>query len=61
VARGDVGTVRAHLALLADQAPRFAETYRSLSLEALNLAAPRLDDDTVHALRELLDREEGRL
>ena len=60
VARGDVGTVRAHLALLAGQAPRFADTYRSLSLEALHLAAPRLDDDTVRALRELLDREEGR-
>jgi predicted short-subunit dehydrogenase-like oxidoreductase (DUF2520 family) len=61
VARGDVGTVRAHLELLAGQAPRFADTYRSLSLQALHLAAPRLDDDTVRALRELLDRHEGRL
>ena len=61
VARGDVGTVRAHLELLAAQAPRFADTYRSLSLQALHLAAPRLDDDTVRALRELLDRHEGRL
>ncbi len=61
VARGDVGTVRAHLALLAEQAPRFADTYRSLSLQALHLAAPRLDDDTVRTLRELLDRPEGRL
>jgi len=61
VARGDVGTVRAHLELLSGQAPRFADTYRSLSLEALHLAAPRLDDDTVRSLRELLDRHEGRL
>ena len=60
VARGDVGTVRAHLELLAGQAPRFADTYRSLSLQALHLAAPRLDDDTVRALRELLDRHEER-
>jgi predicted short-subunit dehydrogenase-like oxidoreductase (DUF2520 family) len=61
VARGDVGTVRAHLELLAEQAPRFADTYRALSLQALRLAAPRLDDEAVHALRELLDRPEGRL
>ncbi len=61
VARGDVGTVRAHLDLLAGRAPRFADTYRSLSLQALHLAAPRLDDDTVRALRELLERDEARL
>ncbi len=61
VARGDVGTVRAHLELLAEQAPRFADTYRALSLQALHLAAPRLDDEAVHALRELLDRPDGRL
>ena len=57
VARGDVGTVRAHLALLAEQPPRFAETYRSLSRQALHLAAPRLDDDTVRTLRELLESD----
>jgi predicted short-subunit dehydrogenase-like oxidoreductase (DUF2520 family) len=61
VARGDVGTVRAHLALLDEQAPRFADTYRALSLQALHLAAPRLDDDTIRTLRELFDRTEGRL
>lgn len=59
IARGDVGTVRAHLALLAEQPPRFAATYRSLSLQALHLAAPRLDDETVRALRELLDPAQG--
>lgn len=55
VARGDVGTVRAHLALLERHAPRFAQTYRALSLEALTLAAPRLDDEAVRTLRKLLD------
>jgi predicted short-subunit dehydrogenase-like oxidoreductase (DUF2520 family) len=54
VARGDVGTVRAHLRLLDRESPRLAATYRSLSLEALTLAAPRLDDEQVATLRELL-------
>ena len=54
VARGDVGTVRAHLRLLARRAPRFADAYRALSLRALTLAAPRLDDEQVRALRALL-------
>ena len=47
VARGDIGTVRAHLRLLDRESPRLAGTYRALSLEALTLAAPRLDDDQV--------------
>ena len=55
VARGDVGTVRAHLRLLDRESPRLAATYRALSLEALTLAAPRLDDEQVHALKDLLD------
>ena len=55
VARGDVGTVRAHLALLERHAPRFAQTYRALSLEALTLAAPLLDDEAVRTLHKLLD------
>jgi len=54
VARGDVGTVREHLTLLRGQPPRFAEVYRSLSLDALALAAPRLDDESVAALQDLL-------
>jgi len=57
VARGDVGTVRAHVALLQARAPRLAAAYRALSLEALALAAPRLDDENVRALRRVL--EEG--
>jgi predicted short-subunit dehydrogenase-like oxidoreductase (DUF2520 family) len=54
VARGDIGTVRAHLRLLDRESPRLAGTYRALSLEALTLAAPRLDDDQVATLQELL-------
>ncbi len=54
VARGDIGTVRAHLRLLDRESPRLAQTYRALSLEALALAAPRLDDEQLVTLRELL-------
>jgi len=54
IARGDVGTVRGHLDLLEQHAPHFSQTYRTLSLEALTLAAPRLDDDAVRTLRGLL-------
>ena len=54
VARGDVGTVRAHLRLLDRESPRLARTYRALSLEALSLAAPRLDDEQVRAFKDLL-------
>lgn len=53
VARGDIGTVRAHLRLLDRESPRLAATYRALSLEALALAAPRLDDEQLTTLREL--------
>lgn len=53
VARGDVGTVRAHLRLLRES-PRLAAVYRALSLEALALAAPRLDDEQVRTLQGLL-------
>jgi len=59
VARGDVSTVRAHLELLRHYPARLREAYRSLSLQALALAAPRLDDDTVRALKELLAPEPG--
>jgi predicted short-subunit dehydrogenase-like oxidoreductase (DUF2520 family) len=57
VARGDVGTVRAHLRLLDNERPRLASAYRALSLEALALAAPRLEDEQVRALKGLLEGE----
>jgi predicted short-subunit dehydrogenase-like oxidoreductase (DUF2520 family) len=60
VARGDVGTVRAHLRLLDRESPRLARTYRALSLEALTLAAPRLDDEQVRSLKDLLDEDPAR-
>jgi pantoate--beta-alanine ligase len=46
--------VRGHLEILDHHAPRYAAAYRALSLEALALAAPRLDDEAVAALHELL-------
>jgi predicted short-subunit dehydrogenase-like oxidoreductase (DUF2520 family) len=55
VARGDVGTVRSHLRLLERESPRLARAYRALSLEALTLAAPRLEDEQVRALKDLLE------
>jgi predicted short-subunit dehydrogenase-like oxidoreductase (DUF2520 family) len=55
VARGDAGTVRAHLALLDARAPWLASAYRALSLQALTLAAPRLDDEDMRELRRLLE------
>ena len=59
VARGDIGTVRAHLRLLDRESPRLAGTYRALSLEALALAAPRLDDEQVETLQTLLGAGEA--
>jgi predicted short-subunit dehydrogenase-like oxidoreductase (DUF2520 family) len=55
VARGDLATVRAHLELLDAEPGRVAQAYRALSLQALTLAAPRLDDEMVRTLRELLE------
>jgi predicted short-subunit dehydrogenase-like oxidoreductase (DUF2520 family) len=60
VARGDAATVRAHLRLLSRQPARVGDAYRALSLEALTLAAPRLDDETVRTLKTLLEEGEGR-
>jgi predicted short-subunit dehydrogenase-like oxidoreductase (DUF2520 family) len=59
IARGDAGTVRAHLRLLEQESPRLARAYRALSLEALTLAAPRLDDEQVRSLMDLLEDDAG--
>ena len=55
LARGDVGTVRTHLRLLGERPAHLDAAYRSLSLAALELAAARLDGETVHALKDLLE------
>jgi predicted short-subunit dehydrogenase-like oxidoreductase (DUF2520 family) len=54
VARGDAGTVRAHLTLLSHEPARLGASYCSLSQQALALAAPRLDDEQVQTLQRLL-------
>ena len=54
VARGDAGTVRAHLDLLQHEPASVRAAYRSLSEQALALAGPRLDDESVQAMRRLL-------
>ena len=41
--------------LLERESPRLASAYRALSLEALVLAAPRLDDEQVRVLKNLLE------
>ncbi|MEO8878921.1 MAG: DUF2520 domain-containing protein [Gemmatimonadaceae bacterium] len=55
VARGDVETVRAHLAALGET-PEILELYRALSREALPIAAEAgLDAARVEGLRRVLD------
>jgi predicted short-subunit dehydrogenase-like oxidoreductase (DUF2520 family) len=56
VARGDVGTVRKHLAALAEGAPASVELYRLLSLRTvpLGLAKGTLSPEAARALEALL-------
>lgn len=59
VARGDVETVRAHLAALADT-PEVLEVYRVLSKEALPLAASAgVDRGRLEELGRVLDEKKG--
>jgi predicted short-subunit dehydrogenase-like oxidoreductase (DUF2520 family) len=53
VARGDVGTVRAHLAVVAGEAPAALELYRALIGREIDLAVARgdLSDDGARRLR----------
>jgi predicted short-subunit dehydrogenase-like oxidoreductase (DUF2520 family) len=57
VARGDLGTVRKHLAVLADRAPDVAPAYRALARRtvARSTAAGLLDTAAAKDLTELLD------
>lgn len=52
IRRGDVGTVRAHLAALA---PADRALYAALGREALRLAEPALDAGVIRDLRQALD------
>jgi predicted short-subunit dehydrogenase-like oxidoreductase (DUF2520 family) len=58
VARGDVGTVRAHLSVLAAEDPDLAETYRVLAARTARRAAAagllpeEAADDVLSTLRE---------
>ncbi|HKN51735.1 MAG TPA: DUF2520 domain-containing protein, partial [Amycolatopsis sp.] len=57
VARGDLGTVRKHLAVLAEQAPDVAPAYRALARRtvARSTAAGLLAAPAAAELTELLD------
>jgi predicted short-subunit dehydrogenase-like oxidoreductase (DUF2520 family) len=57
VARGDIGTVRAHLAVLAERAPAVAPTYAALARRTVARAsgAGLLGQDAAKELTELLD------
>jgi len=57
VARGDLGTVRKHLAVLADRAPEVEPAYRALARRtvARSSAAGLLDTAAAKDLTELLD------
>ncbi len=56
IARGDIGTIRKHLAALEKAAPDVLSTYRELGLQTIPiaLAKGRLDDKRAEELRELL-------
>ena len=56
IVRGDVGTVRAHLATLAQLAPGAGEVYRAVARREVALAVTRgtLDQDRASRLRQLL-------
>lgn len=56
VVRGDVGTVRAHVAVLGEQAPEVLPAYLALARLTADraLAARRLDADAAFALLEVL-------
>jgi predicted short-subunit dehydrogenase-like oxidoreductase (DUF2520 family) len=61
VARGDVGTVRKHLAVLADQAPETLPSYRVLARRTADRAeaAGLLRPEAATAVRTTLEDEEA--
>ena len=56
ITRGDVGTLRAHLATLRDHAPGVVDLYRAAAEREINLAADRgaLTTDAADGLRDAL-------
>ncbi len=59
IARGDLGTIRKHLASLKRAAPQVLTIYRELGLKTIPiaLAKGRIDEERANELRELLKEE----
>ena len=54
VVRGDLTTIQKHLEALEERAPRVISVYCCLALESLTLAAARVDEDTLDAMKRLV-------
>lgn len=54
IVRGDVGTVKAHLRALSQEAPEFLELYRTLGTYTLKVARTELDEKVAEELEEEL-------
>ncbi len=59
VVRGDVGTVRAHLAAIGEEAHELSDAYRALMRAVLLAVRPGLAPDAAAGLAAVLDEEEG--
>ena len=59
IARGDLGTIKKHLAALKRAAPQVLSIYRELGLKTIPiaLAKGRIDEERANELRELLKEE----
>ncbi len=60
IARGDIGTIRRHLAALRDRAPGALPAYRQLGLQAIPVALGKgkITAETAGKLRDLLEAED---
>jgi predicted short-subunit dehydrogenase-like oxidoreductase (DUF2520 family) len=61
IARGDMSTLRRHLAALRDQAPQILETYRQLALQTIPIALAKggIEEKTANQMRALLKGKEN--
>jgi len=59
IARGDLGTIRSHLAALEREAPWLLSTYRELGLQTIPIASAkgRIDNDRAKELEALLKED----